>query len=54
MEKTQMISLREQPQTLRDYKNFHGDKEQISTTEAIGWAALAVCFFGLMFGFLGA
>lgn len=54
MEKTQMISLREQPQTLRDYKHFHGDKEQISLTEAIGWAVLVICFFGLMFGFLGA
>ncbi len=53
MEKTQMISLREQPKTLRDYKNFHGDKEQIRLTEAIGWAAMAICFFGLMFGFLG-
>lgn len=33
---------------------FTDKPEQISTTEAIGWAALAVCFFGLMFGFLGA
>ncbi len=54
MEKTQIISLREQPKTLRDYKHFHGDEEQISLTEAIGWAFLAVMFFGLMFGFLGA
>lgn len=33
---------------------FVEQKEHVSTTEAIGWAALAVCFFGLMFGFLGA
>lgn len=54
MNKTQIISLREQTRTLRDYKNFHGDKEQISLTEAIGWAVLCVAFFGTMFAFLGA
>lgn len=54
MGKVQNISLREQPQTLRDYKHFHGDEEHISLKEAIGWAVLVVCFFGTMFGFLGA
>ena len=33
---------------------FVEQKEHVSTTEAIGWAVLAICFFGLMFGFLGA
>ena len=51
---TQMHSLREQPQTLRDYKHFHGDEEHISLSEAIGWAVLCVAFFGTMFAFLGA
>ena len=32
---------------------FTDKPEQISLAEAAGWAVLAVCFFGLMFGFLG-
>ena len=40
---TQMHSLREQPQTLRDYKQFHGEKERLGLTEAIGALALAFC-----------
>ena len=50
---TQMHSLREQPEELR-YKHFSDDAEQISLTEAIGWAVLCVAFFGIMFAFLGA
>ena len=50
---TQMHSLREEPEELRR-KHFSDDAEQISLTEAIGWAVLCVAFFGTMFAFLGA
>ena len=50
---TQMHSLREQTEELRR-KHFSDDAEQISLTEAIGWAALCIFFLGTMFAFLGA
>ena len=38
-----------------DDKAFHWlDLKTAEAADEIGWAALAVCFFGLMFGFLGA
>ena len=40
---TQMHSFREQPQTLRDYQRFNGDKKRIGLTEAIGVLVLAFC-----------
>ena len=33
---------------------FVEQEERVGLTEAIGWAALAVVFFGTMFAFLGA
>lgn len=49
---TQMHSLREQPEEMR--RKHFDDEEQITLTEAIGWAVLCIAFFGTMFAFLGA
>lgn len=42
---TQMHSLREQPQTLRNYKNFHAanDESRWTLAEVFGGLMLAFC-----------
>ena len=48
---TQMHSLREETKILRNYKQFHGEKERLGLTEAIGALVLAFCVGYTVFSF---